>query len=98
MSAPAKKVRKSQNDSLDQQSPKDVPGGQQEQGHGVVLLLTASLVDFIFGLMEKDRHYKCNTKWEISFESLKHFRNSKAASLQLKPKAQFQVLKLKFRS
>ena len=30
-------VRKSQNDSLDQPSPKDWPGGQQEQGHGVVL-------------------------------------------------------------
>ena len=30
-------MRKSWNDPLDQPSPKNWPGGQQEQGHGVVL-------------------------------------------------------------
>ena len=42
--------------------------------------------NFIWGLTEctGDKHYKCITRWKISFETLTHFRHSRAAPSQLK--------------
>ena len=42
--------------------------------------------NFISGLTEctGDKHYKCITRWKISFETLTHFSHSRAAPSQLK--------------
>ena len=42
--------------------------------------------NFISGLTEYtgDKHYKCITRWKISFETLTHFSHSRAAPSQLK--------------
>ena len=47
--------------------------------------------NFIRGLTEctGDKHYKCITRWKISFETLTHFRHSRAAPSQLKSQYDF---------